>query len=85
MIYGRIYGFFRDRGILRKNKVFLDESTDFFVLGSATTPPPRLWTHGIPRAPSEPLQLRRVNFFGYYPKSQDFLEFRLGNPVFGIS
>ena len=23
----------------------------------------------------------RVNFFGYYPKSQDFLEFRLGNPV----
>ena len=32
--------FFRDRGILRKKGRFLDESTDFSVLSSATTPPP---------------------------------------------
>ena len=37
------------------------------------------------RAPSEPLRLCRVNFFGYYPKSQDFSEFRLGNPAVAIS
>ena len=67
---------FRVHGILRKKAQFFDESTDFFVMSSATTPP-RLLTRGISRAPSEPLQLCRVNFFGYYPKSQDFSDFRL--------
>ena len=59
-------------------KRFLDESTDFLVLSSVLLPPPlRLY---ISRAPCEALRLRLVNFFGYYPKSQDFSEFRLGNP-----
>ena len=63
----------RDRGILRKKNDFVYESTDVFVLSSATTPP--LPTCAVLRA-------RRVNFFGYYPKSEDFSEFRLGNPPF---
>ena len=52
MIYGRIYGFFLTRGILRKKR-FLDESTHFylFVL-SSPTPPTRL---GV-------IQACRVNF-----------------------
>ena len=74
--------FFRDRGILRKKADFLTNLRIFFVLSSATTPPPdfRLAVGPMSRAPSESLRLRRVNFFGYYPKSQDFSEFRLGNP-----
>ena len=48
---------------------FQDESTVFFVLNLATTPPPRLAV----------VRVRQVNLFGYYPKSQDFSEFRLGN------
>ena len=54
------------------------EFTDFFVLSSATTPPP---SPTLDSAPSEPLRLCRVNFFGYYPKSHDFSEFRLGSPA----
>ena len=56
---------------------FGHESTDFVLLGSATTPSPRpiaLYRLAAFRA-------RRVNIYGYYPKSQDFSEFRLGSPV----
>ena len=61
-------------------KLFMAESTDFFLLGSATTPPPPT-LDSRDFAPREPIRLRRVNFLGYYPKSQDFSEFRLGNPA----
>ena len=104
------YGLFQSTD---KN-LFLAESTDFVLLGSATTRPPHCtfeiavstrkkkifgriyiffrtefgyYTTPPPQTldflelrgtPSEALRLRRVNFFGYYPKSQDFSEFRLG-------
>ena len=95
MTYGRIYGDFfltrfgyypppialsRSRYSTGKKR-FLDKSTDFVVLSSATTPPPDVRLAVFRARPSEPLRLRRVKFFGYYPKSQDFFpEFRLGNP-----
>ena len=76
---------------LRKNPFSTDfyrlfQSTDKndFVLSSATTPHPdfRLDSWYFAHAPSEPLRLRRVNFFGYYQKSHDFSDFRLSNPEY---
>ena len=70
---------FRDRGFYEKKKIFgriyIFFRTEF---GYYTTPPPDFRLFGTSRTPSEALRLRRVNFFGYYPKSQDFSEFRLG-------
>ena len=89
MICGRIYGFFLTRfgyylppplhctfeiEVLYGKNRFLDESTDFFVLSSATTPPP------TPTSDS-PVFRGISNILGYYPKSQDFSQFRLGNPA----
>ena len=48
---------------------FMDESTDFILLGSAITPPPPLYFG---------------TFFGYYPPPPDFSEFRLGNPAASV-
>ena len=87
--YPRPHCTFETRGILRTKKLFMDECTDFYLLVSATSPPPP------PPPPTRPIALsryavfraRRVNFFGYYSPgpvcfrtSQDFSEFRWGNP-----
>ena len=75
----------------------MDESTDFFLLGSATYPPPprphctfesRGILRGKKRFVDECTDFRGTSrapneLFGYYPKSQDFSEFRLGNPASG--
>ena len=64
---------FHDRGILRKKPIFGRIYVFFRTEFGYYPPPPPRYTRGISRAPSEPLRLR--------PKSQDFSEFRLGNPA----
>ena len=57
---------------------FFDESTNFVLLSAATTPPPH---DTISLSRPAVFCPRRVNFFGYYPKSEDFSELRLDNLV----
>ena len=72
----------RDRGILRKKTIF-GRIYGFFLLNSGNYPPPP------PDFRLAVFRARRMNlfgcaewtFFGYYPKSQDFSQFRLGNPA----
>ena len=71
-IYGRIYRFFLTWF------GYYPRIYGFFRTEFGYYPPP---SPTLDSAPSEPLRLCRVNFFGYYPKSHDFSEFRLGSPA----
>ena len=63
---------FETRSILREKKDFWTNLRIFSY--SVRLPPPSDLTLAVSRA-------CRMDFFGYYPKSPDFSEFRLGNPV----
>ena len=73
--------FSRLRYSTEKNR-FLDESTDFCVLSSATNPPP---PSPPPSPPPPTLDSRRVNLFGcakwtFSATTRNLRIFRLGNP-----